>query len=96
MAVAENALEPCSDANSGLFYAHAHPESHRFICLARTRRSTVIECITHTLEEVDTISVSRIQSWETCRVVRWRVVYAQYSHLGYVLDLLAPVKYAVL
>ena len=100
MVLAENAMEPCSDADGRLFYAHALPEPRRVGGLAGARRSPVIEYFTRPFEEIDTWSVSGTRSWESSGVLRLRrcVISEQNPHRGYVilLDFLSPVKYAVL
>jgi hypothetical protein len=54
MALAENALEPCSDADAGLFYPDTLPESRWFIGNAGALRGAVTEYLTGAFKEVDT------------------------------------------
>jgi hypothetical protein len=54
MALAENAMEPCLDADNRLIDIDPIPESRWFSGHTRARRSAVVKCFTCTFEEVDT------------------------------------------
>ena len=82
MALAENAMEPCASADSGLFCVYAFPESRRFIGITNAHCSTIVEWFVYQFEEVNTNAVSRTESRKNYSGPRRCIVYGRNHILG--------------